>query len=211
MDPSEIDTFSKLFLSVDGKHRQDLQELTGAPRDLYDRVLSSHTHMAQRALEALLPSESQETGDFFVAKQFIYLKPIQDDHEVGWILPVVSLKYDFGKSPLELRIYVALAQMIRENVRFHGFRFDAPEGSGEGDHDFYHVQLIRGFARNGPRLNPAISDLFLVPEKQPSFPLKADGPVTLALAFFVSLYGMRFLEEVRKVGEIPEKYFHGFR
>lgn len=211
MDPSEIPIFSKLFLVVDGKHRQDLQEMTGPGRDLYDRVLTSHAHMTQRALEALLPSTAREAGDFFAAKQFVYFKPIQDDHEAGWILPVVSLKYDFAKNPQELRIYVAFAQLISESVRFHGFRFDAPEGSGEGDHDFYHVQLIRGFARNGPRLNPPSSDLSIVPEKQPSFPLKADGPVTMALAFFISLYGMRFLQELSKVGQIPEKYFQIFR
>jgi hypothetical protein len=211
MDPSEVLIFSQLFLAVDVKHRQDLQETVGAARDLYDRVLSSHTHIGQRALEALLPSGTRAAGDFFAIKQFIYFKPIQDDHEAGWLLPVVSLKYDFAKNPVELRIYVALAQMIGENVRFHGFRFEAPEGPGEGDHDFYHVQLIRGFARNGPRLNPPTSDLSIVPEKQPSFSLRADGPVTMAMAFFVSLYGMRFLDELRKVGQIPEKFFQTFR
>lgn len=208
---AQIAIFSRLLLVVDGKHRQDLQELTGRPRDLYEQALSTHTHIPQRALEALLPSKDRPAGDLYEVKQFIYFKPIQDDQEAGWTLPVVSLRYNFEKDPIELRIYLALGQMVHGNLRFHGFRFEAPEGPGDGDHDFYHVQLIRGFGRDARPLNPPNSDLATVPEKQPSFPLNADGPVTLALAFFMSLYGMRFLAELSKIGGVPDKYFQKLR
>jgi hypothetical protein len=60
-------------------------------------------------------------------------------------------------------------------------------------------------------LNPPGTALAVAPEKQPSFPLKAECPVSLAIAFFVSLYGMPFLTELSKTGEVSEKYLVKFR
>jgi hypothetical protein len=211
MDDSEISAFSRLFLSVDVRHRQALLDMTGAPRDLYERVLPILQHIPEGHLQALLPSEKRRKGDLRDSNLYIYFRPIQDDHVAGWSLPVVSLRYDFDKNPLEIRILVALAQLVDDRVRFYGFRFEAPEGAGGGRHDFYHVQLIRSFRRDGKALNPPGTALAVVPEKQPAFPLRAEDPVSLVAAFFVSLYGMPLLIELSKAGELHEKYLEKFR
>lgn len=209
MAPQEIAAFTHVFLSVDDHHRQKLRDITGPEGELYDQALRSHAHISQPALEAFLPNKDRLSGDLYGRKQFIYLRPIQEDEIADFILPVVSVRYDFQKQPTETCILLALAQMVNGQLRFRGFRFESPQGE-TGRHDFYHAQLIRAFVRDEAPLNPPESDLWNVPEKQPSFPLNARCPVTLALAFFISLYGMPFLQEISKGGHIPPKYFERF-
>jgi hypothetical protein len=209
MTPQGIAAFTHVFLSVDDHHRQKLRDISGQEGELYDKALRSHRHISQSALEAFLPNKERLSGDLYRTKEFIYLRPIQDDEIAGFILPVVSVRYDFQKEPIETCILLALAQMVNGQLRFRGFRFESPQGNG-GQHDFYHAQLIRAFVRDGMPLNPPESDLANLPEKQPSFPLNAQCPVTLALAFFITLYGMPFLKEINKGGHIPPKYFEGF-
>jgi hypothetical protein len=64
-----------------------------------------------------------------------------------------------------------------------------------GSHNFFHAQPIQVFKKGVPRYKlPECPTWFT--EKQPSFPLDANCPVTLTLAFLIGIYGMRFWEKI---------------
>src|ERR1700724_2122721 len=104
MNLQDVLAFSRLFLSVDDRHRRELQEMTGPPRDLYERVISTYTHISQPALESLLPSKDRLVADFNELRSYIYFRAIQEDQIAGFLLPVVSLRYAFNTDPVEVRI-----------------------------------------------------------------------------------------------------------
>lgn len=150
-------------------------------------------HLAYQSFEdrdkfrRALPSSEDPRCDFGAWARYLYLRPSVKE---TLLVPVVSISSDFEKRPIELRIRAALFLRDGTQTRALAFRFEAPEGEGQGAHDYCHAQFIRTF-RGDLRPIPFVPSW--VPETQPSFALHANGPVTLLAAFLVSIYGFKQL------------------
>ena len=77
-------------------------------------------------------------------------------------------------------------------------RFETPEGTGPGNHDFCHSQFIRDL--HGKSLGPPK----WMPESQPPFPLDANDAIQLTLCALVDVYGSQPVRDMRtpKMSEI---------
>lgn len=78
-----------------------------------------------------------------------------------------------------------------------GYRWEPPEGgpTGVGDHDYWHVQPIRGVRLPGTAdvaLGVPSGDVCTV---MPSFPIDAEGQLDMLDALFVSIYGPHYLNK----------------
>jgi hypothetical protein len=161
-----------------------------------DKSLYLNQWIATREdLERLLPSE--ETVEKSFERRFLLLNPTL--HGIR-LYPVVHLKCDFGKSPAEVRFQMALFQKDGNEPKATGFRLESPEG--EGDHNLYHLQMIRCFEIQSktnappdyfPILPPEGSNSW-IPNKEPTFPLFANDATALLLCVLVGLYGLREVE-----------------
>lgn len=164
----------------------------GAAQGIWEALQWAYPPFVNRqAFEKALPSREDPRCDFSDSRQFLYLQPSSGGKENVFI-PVLSLKTDFTQNLPEIRIRVGLFLRHEATIRAVAFRFEAPEGPGGGAHDYYHAQFIRRFHQSD-RLIPAVPEW--LPETQPSFPLHANGPVTLLAAFLVSIYGFKQLEQ----------------
>jgi len=135
-----------------------------------------------------------ESGSMFADGQFVHLEAIDKD---GWMLPILSIKWDFSASPAEFRIRIALFMLNRTGAdqwtQAIAFRVEASEGA-DSRHCYPHAQLIRKWDVGGTRFPiPAPQGL---PESFPAWPLDAAGasPMGLLVSVLVTLYGKRFID-----------------
>jgi hypothetical protein len=220
----EVRAFNDLLIWVEETHRLALNGL--APKDQNLRGLTDEFLTAQglypvneRGLERLLPNPNQPTTDLFEKKTFFMLKQIDAGVRIQ---PAMTMSGDFRflerkpKSKTQtpsphVRIKIALGFMAGNEFRVIGYRFETPEGiydasgsAGKGTHDFFHAQPIVVFKKGGRPLD----SLFIegeYPDKQPSFPLAAEGLVTFGLSIFVTLYGRDFLSDVASENVLPSE------
>jgi hypothetical protein len=209
-----ISDFRGLFKWLGEQHHPLLDDrLTGTHRNVFDQLATVLPPADDNALEGLLPSAEKLNCDFIRAHKFLYLSPNpgQGTDTKLTFLPVVAVRCNFSGERPEVRLNVAMAVMKADgDIRVLGFRYEAPEGSGDGLHDFYHAQLIQSFVTEGAHsipLNRSGADIDWIPTTQPSIPLDACCPVTLALSLLVSLYGLRYLEKVFLSQILPKAYF----
>lgn len=153
-------------------------------------------------LEQLLPQE--ESLQIGFQNKFLHLLPVE--HHGPKLYPVLHLRGDFTKNPVEVSLQVALFQQLDEGeIKAIGFRLESPGGPSEeglGDHNFYHIQMIRSFAihdittKNAkllPDLPPEECNKW-IPDKEPTFPLLAGDSIELFLCLLVGLYGWNSVE-----------------
>ena len=187
MKAQEIVAFSRLFLELWGHYRlkpdvpgmqyRDLQKLENT-----FRPISSREHLSQ-----MLPSDGKPQACWTDA--FVFLEPPPKGDP---LLPVVSLSCDFGPSDRCLSLRIALFRLVKEgssdDTSAVGLRFETPE-DGQGAHSYCHAQFITGFHKDDRRLESYLPSW--MPEKQPAIPVDAFCPVSLLLAVFISLYGLK--------------------
>ena len=124
--------------------------------------------------------------DLLSAGGFLFLRPPAQE---GALLPVLSFMSAFNTG--EFRIRIAFFTFDEEEEpAATGFRFESPEG--EGEHNYYHMQCIRGFTKDGKFLPRAPSWL---PISCPAFVICAKTPIALFLGVLVGLYGFHGLEQ----------------
>ena len=114
------------------------------------------------------------------------------------MLPLVSVRFNFGTNPVELRIRVALFLLaqVSERRRDHlafGMRFETAEGHN-GMHNYPHMQLITEFG------SARIETPQWLPQTQPALPLDVVQPAGLVIAMLVSLYGSKFTRQLQLIG-----------
>lgn len=212
MDTAIINHFRSIFIWLEETHRPFLERLTERQGSIFDDLVGTFPQATDRALESRLPSEINPVCNLSADRHCIYLSPKPHSDISLPFLPFVSLKCDFAEPPIMVRIYLAMAMRSGDGsghntMRILGFRYEAPEGTGDGLHDLFHMQMIRSLGAGSASLNLPQADLEWIPTAQPSVPLDACCPVTLVLSMLVSLYGMRYLEQVRLSGIIPKEYF----
>jgi hypothetical protein len=154
-----------------------------------------------------------DSGSMFADAQFVHLEAIDKD---GWILPLLSIKWDFATHPVEFRIRIALFMLNRTGAeqwtQAIAFRVEASEGI-DSRHCYPHAQLIRKWDVGGTRF-PIPGPQWL-PESFPAWPLDAAevSPMGLLIAVFVTLYGKRFIDKLVAApfrGQLTQ-YFQGSR
>jgi len=209
-----VNDFRALFQWLDQSHRPlVVDKLNSDHKSIYDELIINFPPISDSALDSQLPSDKQPACDLVGGRQCLYLSPNPLGEKRLPFLPFLSLECDFDRTVVSVRIYLAMAMRTlkgiesQRTIRILGFRYDSPEGTGEGLHDLFHVQMIHSFRRGASALNSADADLDWIPTAQPSFPVDACCPVTLALSILVTLYGMRYLEDIYLSERIPKHYF----
>lgn len=179
----ELNLFREIILAVWDRFRKPWFYPRGQARDIYLDIGSRYNSITKREeLELSLPTERRVKAEFLPGK-FLYLTPV-DRGQV--LLPVLRLKCDFGRSIPEIRLRLGLFVRHDLDIRAIGFRFESPEGPGI--HNYYHMQIIRGFDL-GQHFLPE-DYLRWMPDSSPAFPLDVNSSVNLLLSLLISLYGL---------------------
>jgi hypothetical protein len=134
------------------------------------------------------------SGSMFADSQFVHLEAINKD---GWMLPILSIRWDLAASPVEYRIRVALFMLSQtgaeQGVQAFAFRVETSEGANS-PHCYPHAQLIRNWEIGSARFQ--IPGPQWVPESFPAWPLDSSqvSPMGLLVSVLVTLYGRRFID-----------------
>lgn len=179
----ELRLFRDLVLMIWDHHRKPWLWPRGQAKDIYIGIATPFQSFADRSeLEASLPTEEQVRAEF-PPWRFLYLEPVTHGQV---LVPVLSMKCDFGRSIPEVRVRLGLFLRHNRDIKAIGYRFEAPEGPGI--HHYYHLQMIRGLRTS--LLFPPADCLKWMPDAAPTFPLDVDGSVKLLLGLLISLYGV---------------------
>lgn len=161
-------------------------------REIFEKVSPAHPPIpSPEALSALLPSRAKPAVNFQKTRQFLYLEPPERFGPSCTAIPVVSIRCDFQTNEFRVRIPIFFLNEEGE-LSCWGFRYEAPEGGGEGGmHDYFHAQYISSMEKGDRTELPAF--LEAISEKCPAFPLDAKCPPSLFLAAVISLYGVEYV------------------
>jgi hypothetical protein len=189
----ELNLFRQLVVVLFERHSKAYDDPPANVRAILGHISNKYTRFADStALENVLPSDDHPSSDFKEVMQFLYLRPILSGTPT---VPVVSLKADFTRSFPEVRIRLALFLLnTKGEIRSQGYRYETPEGPGNGRHDYYHVQPIRVLYRDRPGFQLPTPSWFL--DSHPAWPVDAQNPVCLLLSLLISLYGLEFRNEL---------------
>ena len=209
-EASTVTEFAVLWRKLEQLHRRTalrrLERSTDNEGKLYQASLRrfealGFKQLQRDDLERKLPSTSSPTANFIRDRVSLCLKPTEKGN---LMIPVVCLVCDFDRDPAKVAIKAGLCTFNSNGeLRVLGCRFESPEGDGMGRHDFYHMQLVNALEKGVPALNKNDAQLGWLPDSQPSFPVDADCPISLTLAFLVSVYGLWYLDEVVREEMVP--------
>jgi hypothetical protein len=149
-----------------------------------------------RTTEGYIKKElvGSDSGSMFADAQFVHLEAIDKD---GWMLPILSIKWDFAANPVEFNLRIALFMLNRTGAeqwtQAIAFRVETSEGA-DSRHCYPHAQLIRRWDVGGTRF-PIPAPQWL-PESFPAWPLDTAevSPMGLLVAVLVTLYGKKFID-----------------
>ena len=134
----ELKKFRDLITAIYEHHERPHLYSHVTARSIFDRVQGAFPGFRNRdELLAMLPSEEAVQKEF--GRTLLYLNPVTHG---TLLVPALSVKSDFGRSIPEIRLYLAVFLEHDGVIKFFGFRFEAPEGSGS-IHHYYHLQMIR--------------------------------------------------------------------
>lgn len=195
--PTYASAFHPLILSTWNFYGMQPYEFPkDVPADFWQPLLLSYPPFTEDGqLQKFLRSDraAQEKQ-----RVFLYLQPMESD---GKWLPILRLTCDLEGSRPRVWLRVGLFHLDPGSQLAIGFRFESPEGEGEGKHSYYHAQLITGFERDRQfYAYHTDSDMFpltKLPTKFPALPLDAKDPVMLVLCLLLSLYGRKCLGRLR--------------
>lgn len=131
---------------------------------------------------------------------------LEADTKGQWKLPVLKVSHDRVGEHEVIRYQVCLMVLDADQgidvevAGTIGLRFEMPEGP-TGKHSYYHAQWCRHFH---DLENYAFDGCPpWLPDVHPAIPVVANGPLSLMVAMFVSLYGGDFAKRLaREVGSI---------
>ncbi len=198
----DLKVFRDLVLWLWRSHEKPWEYEDSEARQIYDQIQVGYASIGEGEIELLLPTEDDVRSEFSRRRRYLYLNPIK---VTPTLVPVLSIKADFGRSIPELRLRLGFFLMQEGQVKAFGFRFESPEGPGE-DH-YYHAQFIHGFENDRP-FGP---EHIWLPVTCPTFPLDADNPVKLLLTLVVALYGLPSLTQVKTSVAGIEKHLSEMR
>jgi hypothetical protein len=189
----DVAFFKRLLLWVFDQHIVGYQSPTRALQRIIDKTfLVYRPFFDSSVLEKHLPSDDRLATDFADAGMFLYLRPTEKG---AFTVPALSLKADFRLSLPEVRIRLVLFLLDDQgDLRSLGYRFETPEGPGDGRHDYYHVQPIRSVFKDRPGFQ--LSCPLWFPDTHPTWPIDANDPITLCLSSLFSLYGLSFRDDL---------------
>jgi len=188
----ELNLFRQLVIEVFDRHKSAYDDPPRNVQNILDFISNKYTRFADSAaIENALPTDDNPTSDFKELLHFLYLRPIQTGAPT---VPVLSFKTDFARSFPKVRARLALFFIDGVEIRSLGYRYETPEGPGNGRHDYYHVQPIRVLYRDRPGFELPTAPWVL--DSHPAWPVDASDPVTLVLSLLVSLYGLEFHKEL---------------
>jgi hypothetical protein len=195
--------FNQILVWLAGEQRRwqepVIAQAEGDIFELIDQLEPRFPSFEERQLENYLKESNQEV-EFLKLHRFLYLRPIE---EGGSFLPIMAVKCHWDENNLEVRIRMGLFRLFETELKASGFRYETPEG--EGDHNYYHAQLIFGFDKDTKRLQ--FCERWL-PVTQPAFCLDANNPVSLLVGLLVSLYGFGIIRQMLSLsfGRMLEPY-----
>jgi hypothetical protein len=204
----EAKAFRELLLWLFDQHRGFFTQPSSKIAEILDKIpVAYQGRFTERSLlERHLPNASLQSADFWSARQFLYLQPIEHSSPT---VPVLTVKCDFGQPHpvVSMKLILFLLDGTHQ-LQMLGYRFESPHGQGEGRHDFYHVQAIRTLFRS-PN-SPALNCPQWLPDTHPSFALDAQDSVMLVLCLLISLYGLDYMMKnliTGGFGATMKKYF----
>lgn len=188
----EQETLRQVLLWLLTRYRNAKSNLSGRRLEIHDLVSEKYEVFQDAELEKLLATN--EVFSCLDHNKFLILEPVP----LGtWMLPVLSFRYDFGRSlpEFDIRLALFLSERVEEKdtLRAIGYRFESPEG--EGSHHYYHAQLIHSFQKGNERLRLPCPQW--LPTKQSAFALDAKSPTTLIACLLITLYGRDFIHELQ--------------
>ena len=179
---SRLESLRSLLDVVYPRAEEANQRLRGANGRLFQYLSKTYPVISSTQLSGVL-ARDQDSSNF--GTHFLILKFTGKSS----ILPLVALEREVNR-PADLSIQVAVFRhSANGSPAAIGYRFEAP--SGEGRHDYYHVQFVRRF-RNPDRPLPQCPEW--LPDKQPAIPVGARDAVSLFLVLLISLYGRTYIE-----------------
>src|SRR3712207_3358552 len=102
----DLNLFRDLVLAIWDNHRKPWLYSRGLANDIYREINSTFPSFNDRnALEMALPTEDR-VAMAFPSRQFLYLEPPTSHGQV--LLPVLSMKCDFGRSVPEVRLRLGI-------------------------------------------------------------------------------------------------------
>ncbi len=121
-------------------------------------------------------------------------------------IPVVRLHWNLDEEPFDVSVRVGLFWYDEDSdllLAASGFRFESPEGTGGGTHDYFHVQPIMALSKDEQPL-PGLRGQ--IPTDFPAIPLPATGPGSLMTSVLVGLFGGGVLPALRSELPVSEPY-----
>lgn len=188
------------FVLLKGVHDREQAALEQSRKDAtrgFQAQLAGHLpKMPTQRLERVLSQPTAEDS-LLDGRDFLYLEPLSKGPPA---LPVVALDYDFqAPSPsLSIRVMLFRPDESEREVDTFGFRLETGDQQGTM-HRYHHAQMIRHLEGKGRSL--AIAGWKIrsswVPETQPALPLDSHSPLSLLLCLLISLYGPKYLIELK--------------
>jgi hypothetical protein len=180
----ELRGFRELILWLYDTHKSPDEYENNDAISIYFDLPGIELFPDRYTLERYLPTEDN-IKDEFPKSKYIYLDPVKKGTVM---MPLLRLKYDFGRHPPEVRLRLHLFLKHNDRLKAFGFRYESPEGSGM--HHYYHAQIIKD-------VGPKDARSFWLPDDQPAFPIDTDNPIGLLVALLVSLYGIGYLGKIK--------------
>ncbi len=192
---AEIDLLKNLILWIWDNHRNHREGYLSDPRAawIYSQLMAYKIMpiSTREHLESYLPTQNKVANDF-PRSLYLFLNPVTNGR---FMLPVVSMKFNFGRSIPEFRCRLGLFLQNNEQLVAIGYRFESPEDA-VGIHYYHHVQIIQGFEKENPFPPPEFNEW--LPDSQPAFPIDSKNSVQTLLCLLVSLYGKDYPSQIAR-------------
>lgn len=107
----------------------------------------------------------------------LYLPPLENNPE---FVPILSVKCDLKEKDDQISLRVEMLRYdTNQKLNGFGYRFESPHPNG--NHNYWHIQVISGGMKLGcPEW---------LPENDPCIPLRIETPIGLILIMLICFYG----------------------
>lgn len=188
---TEQGLLNQIILWLWKRHSRAVTNFSGKLADLHETIAKRYQNFDDRELENLLKAPRV---NFLDHKKFLFLEPPE---EGDCVLPILTLMYDFDRDRALPDFGIRLAIFLfgeNDDPQAIGYRFESPEGGDR--HNYYHAQPIRSFSID--EMEWPLPCPSWLPVKRPTFALDAQNFPSLFVSLLISLYGLKFIKEMRQ-------------
>lgn len=163
------------------KRTLDDKEVPNDISEIYQDLKERNRQITEKDIEKLFRDNRHICKLDFKDFNNLYLPPLENDNE---FVPILSMECDLNDHlKISLRVEMQGYDKDKKNYIGFGFRFESPHW--EGNHKYWHVQVIT--ENNGRKLGCSP----WLPVQDPCIPVKIKKPIDLILFMLISFYGSR--------------------